>query len=182
MAVEKPLLRIDVEFRPVPVDLRTVVSDAVGNFTPATTRKDIALRVDLDPQLTRAVVDPARLRQVLHNYLSNAVKFSDRGGSITVRLRAEDGRRFRIEVEDTGAGIRPEDLERLFVEFQQLDARLAGTYQGTGMGLALTRRIVEAQGGQVGASSEPGKGSTFYAVLPLLTPVTRHEGQDHWQR
>ena len=81
-------------------------------------------------------------------------------------MRPEERRLFRIEVEDTGIGIKPEDLHRLFVEFQQLDAGTAKKYPGTGLGLALTKRIVEAQGGTVGVRSVLGAGSTFFATLP----------------
>jgi CheY-like chemotaxis protein len=107
------------------------------------------------------------LKQVLYNYLSNALKFSPDEAAITVRVVPEDTAEFRIEVADRGIGIKPEDLGRLFVEFQQLDASTAKRYPGTGLGLALTKRIVEAQGGRVGVRSVPGKGSTFFAVLPL---------------
>jgi signal transduction histidine kinase len=85
---------------------------------------------------------------------------------VVVRARAEGAEAFRLEVQDSGIGIRPEDHGRLFVEFQQLDAGSAKRHAGTGLGLALTKRIVEAQGGRVGVASEPGAGSTFYAVLP----------------
>ena len=87
---------------------------------------------------------------------------------MTVRVGPEDADTYRIEVEDTGIGIRPEDLGRLFVEFQQLKAGAAKKYQGTGLGLALTKRIVEAQGGRVGVRSTPGTGSVFFAVLPQV--------------
>jgi CheY-like chemotaxis protein len=126
------------------------------------------LRVDaeIDPALGPVVVDPGKLKQILYNYLSNAVKFTPEGGRISVRARPEGPEGFRLEVEDTGIGIKPEDLKRLFVEFQQLDATAAKKYAGTGLGLALSRRLVEAQGGAVGARSTPGQGSVFHAVLP----------------
>ncbi len=172
-----------LEFHPEPVDLRPIVHEVVGILGPAATRKEIAIETELDTLLTGVVVDPARLRQVLYNYLSNAVKFTDRGGRITVRTRADGERGFRIEVEDTGSGIRAQDMGRLFVEFQQLDAGLSKKHGGTGMGLALTKRLVEAQGGYVGAASQPGRGSTFYAVLPLAPPVAaRLEGQEQCRR
>jgi CheY-like chemotaxis protein len=83
-----------------------------------------------------------------------------------VRVRPDGIDRFRLEVQDTGIGIAPSDLGRLFVEFQQLEAGAAKRHQGTGLGLALTRRLVEAQGGSVGVKSTPGTGSTFHASLP----------------
>ena len=75
---------------------------------------------------------------------------------------------FRIEVQDTGIGIKEEDIDQLFTEFHQLDSSASKRYQGTGLGLALTKRIAEAQGGRVGVETSVGKGSTFYAVLPLI--------------
>jgi CheY-like chemotaxis protein len=90
-----------------------------------------------------------------------------------VRIRPEGDEFFRLEVEDTGIGIRPEDLGRLFVEFQQLDASMAKRHPGTGLGLALTKRIVEAQGGTVGARSAVGQGSVFFAVLPRAAAIVK---------
>ena len=99
------------------------------------------------------------------------MKFTPEEGRVTVRIQPAPLDRFRIEVEDTGIGIRPEEMHRLFVEFQQLDAGTSKKYPGTGLGLALTKRIVEAQGGQVGVrSGESGRGSVFWCVLPTSTP------------
>src|SRR5205807_907328 len=103
----------------------------------------------LDP----VTADELRLKQVLYNYLSNAIKFSPAGAEVVVRARSEGAGDFRIEVEDHGVGIRPEDLGKLFVDFQQLDAGYTRKYAGTGLGLALTRRLIEAQGGTVGVRS-----------------------------
>jgi CheY-like chemotaxis protein/anti-sigma regulatory factor (Ser/Thr protein kinase) len=122
-------------------------------------------------------LDPSKLKQVLYNYISNAIKFTPEEGDVTVRVRPEGKSHVRLEVEDTGIGIRPEDLSRLFVEFQQLDATTSKKYQGTGLGLALTKRIVEAQGGQVGVRSQPGKGSIFFAVLPKVSAAFAVPGE-----
>jgi len=101
------------------------------------------------------------------------VKFAPDNGRICIRIRPECEAMFRLEVEDNGVGIAADDMPRLFIEFQQLDSSRSKRHQGTGLGLALTRRIVEAQGGRVGVTSEPGVGSTFYAVLPrALAPLT----------
>lgn len=88
-----------------------------------------------------------------------------------MRLKSEGASEFRLEVSDTGEGIAEKDFGRLFVEFQQLDATKAKRHQGTGLGLALTKRIVEAQGGRVGVKSKLGEGSTFFAVLPCRPGV-----------
>jgi PAS domain S-box-containing protein len=154
-----------MEFHHELVEVRDVISEVVGIFGPVARRKTITIVTDLDPAVAQVMTDPARLRQVLFNYLSNAVKFTGEGGRVTVRTHAE-GELVRLEVEDNGIGIRPQDLGRLFVAFQQLDAGLSKNYEGTGMGLALTKRIVEAQQGLVGVRSELGRGSIFYATLP----------------
>jgi signal transduction histidine kinase len=100
------------------------------------------------------------------NYLSNALKFTDSGGRIDVRFVPEGSDRFRLVVEDNGIGITAEDQEKLFRHFQQVDLAAHKKHQGTGLGLSLVKRIVEAQGGKVGVESELGSGSAFYAVLP----------------
>ncbi len=130
--------------------------------------KRISIQVEVTPGLGDIVADAAKLRQVLYNYLSNALKFTPEGGRVVVSIAAEGREHFRIAVADTGIGIGAEDLGRLFVEFQQLDGGAAKQHPGTGLGLALTKRIVEAQGGRVGVTSQPLEGSTFFAVLPRL--------------
>jgi CheY-like chemotaxis protein len=134
-------------------------------------RKGQQVRIEVEPGLGAVVADVGRLKQVLYNFLSNAIKFTPQGGRITIRLQAVGEAMFRLSVEDTGVGVRPEDLDRLFVEFEQLDAGTAKLHQGTGLGLALTKRIVEAQGGMVAVQSTPGSGSTFSAVLPRQLAV-----------
>jgi signal transduction histidine kinase len=127
-----------------------------------------AISVELDAERAPvACIDPAKFKQVLYNYLSNAIKFTPESGRVTVRILPDGSDQFRLEVEDTGAGIPEGEHDRLFVEFQQLDASVAKRHQGTGLGLALTRRLVRAQGGEVGVRSRLGEGSVFWAVLPL---------------
>src|SRR5947207_509621 len=167
-------------FLPEPVDLEELAGEVRNILRPLTAAKRLHIEMEIDARLGRVTVDPAKLKQVLYNYLSNAIKFTPEEGQVTIRLRGEGEDAFRLEVEDTGIGIEPENLGRLFVEFQQLDAGLTKQYQGTGLGLALTRRIVEAQGGKVGVHSTPGQGSTFFATLPRIATVMveREEEQD----
>jgi PAS domain S-box-containing protein len=155
-----------MEFRPELLDLRKVLDEIRDILRGFASAKRIRIETRVDPAAASAVLDASKLKQVLYNYLSNALKFTPEGGLVTMRTVPEEGGRVRIEVQDTGIGIRREDVHRLFVEFQQLDTGTAKKYAGTGLGLALTKRIVEAQGGGVGVSSEPGAGSTFWAVLP----------------
>jgi signal transduction histidine kinase len=154
------------EFHPEPVDPAAIVSEVIDILRPIASRKRIQLQAEIDSGIGLVSTDPTKLKQTLYNYLSNALKFTPDGGRVTVRVMSDDAAMFRIEVEDTGIGIRLEDTGRLFVEFQQLDASAAKKYGGTGLGLALTRRIVEAHGGQVGVRSTLGVGSVFWAVLP----------------
>jgi signal transduction histidine kinase len=155
-----------LEFRPAPVKLSKIVGEVRDVVRAIALRKQIAIKLDLDAQVEELIIDSGKLKQVLYNYLANAVKFTSDRGTIVVRAGSEAGNRFRIEVEDNGIGIRAEDMGRLFVEFQQLDSSSTKKYPGTGLGLALTKKIVEAQGGEVGVRSVLGRGSVFFAVLP----------------
>ena len=157
-----------MEFRPEVTDLGKVVGEVRDMLRSLTARKRIAVTMEVEPSLGDVLVDPGKLKQVLYNYLSNAIKFTPEGGQVAVRAKGDGPEHFRVEVEDSGIGIRPEDIPRLFVEFQQLDAGAAKTHAGTGLGLALTKRIVEAQRGRVGVRSTPGRGSLFFAVLPRM--------------
>jgi signal transduction histidine kinase/CheY-like chemotaxis protein len=157
-----------MEFRPERIELAKLIGEVKDILRGLSAHRRIQLAVEIDPALDEVVLDPGKLKQVLYNYLSNALKFTPEGGRVTVRARLEPGGRFRLEVADTGIGIRPEDLGRLFGEFQQLDSSASKAYPGTGLGLALTKRLVEAQEGRVGVSSVVGQGSVFHAVLPRL--------------
>jgi signal transduction histidine kinase len=114
--------------------------------------------------------DERRVRQVIFNLLSNAVKFSDEGGLVEVNATQSNGE-VTVSVADTGPGIAPEDLDRIFEEFQQTETG-AKQHEGTGLGLALSKRFVEMHGGRIWCESEPGAGSTFLFTLPLR-PVGR---------
>ena len=153
------------DFFPEPVHLPLLVKEVFDILHTAIQRKQVHAVVEIDPAVTELVIDPARLKQVLYNYLSNAIKFTPEGGRVTVRALPEGGSHLRIEVEDNGIGIAAADLPRLFTEFLQLDAGYSKEHPGTGLGLALTRRLVQAQGGSVGVHSTPEVGSVFHFVL-----------------
>ncbi|MBA3461381.1 MAG: response regulator [Deltaproteobacteria bacterium] len=155
-----------LEFRPEPVDLGKVLEEVTGVVKTTAAAKNIQILTEVDPVLVGLQLDAGRLKQVAYNYLSNALKFTAVGGRVTIRAQPIAGDRFRLEVEDTGIGVAQGDLHRLFVQFQQLESGKAKRHQGTGLGLALTKRLVEAQGGSVGVTSILGKGSTFFAELP----------------
>jgi len=153
-----------MEFRYETVRLDELASSAIDAVKALAAAKRISVRLSVDERLGPVEADPARIRQVIFNYLSNALKFTPEGGYVCVELTAEpEGH--RIAVKDNGIGIRAADLPRLFTEFGQLGAA-EKAQEGTGLGLAITKRIVEAQGGRVGVESEFGRGSRFWAVLP----------------
>ena len=141
-------------------------------------KKEIQLTVDIPSNLPDIVLDERRIRQVLINLLNNAVKFTPEGGHITLDVKlttpvseAEDPPYLRFSVIDTGIGITPTNIKKLFQPFIQIDGALNRQYEGTGLGLALTKRIVELHGGQVGVTSEVGVGSCFTIDLPYQVSV-----------
>jgi signal transduction histidine kinase/CheY-like chemotaxis protein len=157
-----------LEFYPERIQLTRTAKEVLSILRTAAATARIRIQSTIDPSVDELVVDPSRLKQVLYNYLSNAIKFTPENGTVTLRATAEGKDNVRIEVEDSGIGISPEGLARLFGEFQQItgDGKKRG---GTGLGLALTKRLVEAQGGSVGVRSVVGQGSTFHAILPRNT-------------
>ncbi len=152
-----------------PLSVARLADEAMGLVSLQAAAKGVALRMDLDPQ-TPALIegDMARLRQVLLNLLSNAVKFTD-SGAVTIRTRwrdAGDGGRLRVSVVDTGQGIAPEKVSRLFERFSQADVSINRTHGGTGLGLAICKGIVGLMEGKIGVRSRPGRGSTFWFEIP----------------
>jgi signal transduction histidine kinase len=151
------------------VDIPSAVQEVVETVEPLARARGLILTSEVEPEVS-LVADPARLRQMLLNLLSNAIKFTPSGGRVTVRAGVADGW-VEMAVADTGVGIAPPDLGRLFGEFQQLDPETGRRPEGTGLGLALTKRFAQLHGGTVTVTSERGKGSTFTIRLPLAAPA-----------
>ncbi len=154
-----------MDLRRLAFSLRGVVRSAIDTVQPLAAAKKLSLIVEQTAD-TALFADQGKVSQMLLNLLSNAIKFTPEGGRITVAV-AELDNEVRLSVADTGIGITAADQEKLFVEFQQVGERPSGEQQGTGLGLALTRRLAELHGGRVWVESEPGAGSRFYIALPL---------------
>ncbi|MBS0663613.1 MAG: PAS domain S-box protein [Verrucomicrobia bacterium] len=162
-----------------PFDLRASLERVAGLVRPMAEKKGLALSVTVAPEIGTLVGDRRRTEQILLNLLNNAVKFTDRG---SVSVTAEPVPRLQaspevtpvpgvaVRIADTGVGIRPEDLPKLFQPFRQVDSGLARVHEGTGLGLAICRRLSAMLGGTISVASERSRGSVFTVTLPLQTP------------
>ena len=159
--------RMDLAYERTPIGSIIDVVRSVIHAVAA--KKGIELEVQVPPSLPEVNVDPGRIKQVLYNLISNAIKFTPRGGVVRLAARADE-QNLVVTVSDTGVGIAREDLPRLFREFEQLRQPGGVRPEGTGLGLALTRRLVELHGGKVEVESTLGRGSTFSVHLPLRSP------------
>jgi len=158
-----------LELQRTPASVQHLCENSLAFVKQQAFKKQIQLTVDMAQALPDIVVDERRIRQAIINLLSNAVKFTSDGGSVTLEarpFRSEDQLWLRFAVIDTGIGIAPEDVKRLFTPFAQVDSSLNRQYEGTGLGLALVRRLVELHQGKVGATSTLGEGSCFTICLP----------------
>jgi signal transduction histidine kinase len=153
-----------LELEVAPFSLRGAIERGVVMVRERATKDGVRVVLAADPEVDVVEGDERRIRQVIFNLLSNAVKFTPAGGAVDVRAAQVDGE-VRVSVADTGLGIAPEDQKRIFEEFQQTEAGVEQR-EGTGLGLALSKRLVELHGGRIWVDSELGKGSTFVFTLP----------------
>lgn len=160
----------------LPFNLAETMRAATGMVEAAAQEKGLDLTVEIDPAVPSDLMgDPGRLRQVVLNLVGNAVKFTSSGG-VSVRVDAQSAGsspQLRIRVTDTGIGIAPEDRDRLFHDFSQLDGSITRRFGGTGLGLAISRKLVENMGGEILLDSELGAGTTFTVLLPLTEAIRR---------
>jgi len=162
------LQQVEMEsLRPAPVFLAEVATTVLESAEAAATKADIVLKAEIPETLPPVWADRSYLEQVFDNILGNAIKFSPNGGKITVCIK-EEGEYLRVAVSDTGIGIPSDQLERIFERFYQVDGSPTRRFGGTGLGLALVKKTIEAHGGEVWAESKEGQGSTFFFTLPTL--------------
>ncbi|AGW13923.1 hypothetical protein DGI_2163 [Megalodesulfovibrio gigas DSM 1382 = ATCC 19364] len=154
-----------IEWKSLPLAVPEICRQAADATMALFARKHLQLRMEVQRDLPELLGDPDRLVQVVINLLSNAVKFTD-AGHVTLRARLDKGM-IRVDVQDTGMGIRPEDKDKVFEKFKQVGDTLTDKPTGTGLGLTICKQIVEHHGGAIWVESEPGQGATFSFTLPL---------------
>jgi signal transduction histidine kinase len=164
-----------VSVRPARFSVGELFNALRATLRPLLTRERVELAFEDPHDLPPLHTDEAKLSQILRNFISNALKFTEQG-EIRVRVEpADQGRAVRFAVSDTGIGIAPEDQVRIFEDFAQVDGAMQRKLRGTGLGLALSRKLARVLGGEVGVESTPGVGSTFFVVLPR-EPAASGEG------
>jgi signal transduction histidine kinase len=155
-------------------DMRETLQGALGMFTEKAMKHGITMTLELAPDMDTAIqADERRLKQILFNLLSNAVKFTPDGGGVSLQARQSTAQEMEISVSDTGIGMKAEDMPKLFHEFSQIESAYDKNYEGTGLGLALSRKLVELHGGRIWVESDFGQGSRFTFVIPV------RQGESH---
>ena len=156
-----------VELRPEPFNLANTIEGVMKVLHPVADNKSVKLVQRNSHDLTDVSLDKNKFRQILYNLISNAIKFNHPGGIVTVETTRVTNDSFRLEVADTGIGISREDQRKLFVPFAQLDTSLTRKHEGSGLGLALTKNIIELHKGTIDVNSAIGSGSVFSVTLPI---------------
>ncbi|MFO0963215.1 MAG: ATP-binding protein [Phycisphaerales bacterium] len=159
----------------VPTDLRAIASEVLALLRQRAAARGLDLSLTVDPGAPEAILaDPMRVRQIIINLVGNSIKFTNSGG-VSVRIGMQ-GERVAIAVQDTGIGMSPEQVSKLFAAFSQVDTSPTRAFGGTGLGLALSRRLAQLMRGDISVSSEPGVGSTFTVLLPAERAATPRTG------
>lgn len=162
--------RLDLHFQSGSAKL--LIGEVIDSVEALAALKHIDVSVAIDEDADAIYVDPARFKQVVYNYVSNAIKFTPENGRIAILVTREPDGSARLDVQDTGIGIESQDIPRLFHKFQQLETGPSKRFAGTGLGLALVKNLVERHGGRVEVQSKVGAGSTFSALFPLAQSAT----------
>jgi PAS domain S-box-containing protein len=166
-------------FNPVPIDVGPVLRAAMTTVHPAASAKGIEILASVPPTLPRVLGDEGRMQQIIWNVLSNAVKFTPRGGAITIRLTVV-GSVLRLVIQDSGKGIEPAYLAHVFEPFSQEDGSMTRSHEGIGLGLSIVRSLVELHGGRIRVGSEgAGRGATFTIDLPFIESAQATAGRSH---
>lgn len=175
--------KYEMTYETFPVDV--MMADIFNVMKPMADRKSIDLGLTVNGKVDAITADMVKLKQVLYNLISNAIKFTPEGGQVSVTVGKEAGRGeaegqdiLMFAVRDTGVGIRSDDLQRIFDEFEQADNAFSRQYGGAGLGLALTKKLVELHGGRVAVESRLGEGSTFTVSIPLIAQLQEQQAEE----
>jgi signal transduction histidine kinase len=160
------------EIRPEQVNLRVLARQVLNSLQPQAIKAAVILNKDIPVPSPILYVDPQRMKQVLNNLVTNAIKFTPPGGTVTIRARPYNERFQMISVEDTGYGIPVEDQPHIFERFYQANHHLQSKMGGYGLGLSIAKLIVEQHGGHIGFDTVPEKGSSFYFTAPLYVEAS----------
>lgn len=155
-----------IELHPEPFSVVQLIDEIHAIVRSIAKKKNIQVNREISPELQTITVDHSRFKQIMYNLLSNALKFTPENGTVTIYVQSSK-ELVEFAVQDTGIGIALEDHDRIFNEFEQVDGSRARKYEGTGLGLALTKRLVELHGGKIWIESELGKGSKFIFTIPI---------------
>ena len=164
-------LKLHIEKTSMPQLCKTLIA----SFSALTKKKRIKVKLLADENIPPVTTDADKVQQILYNFLSNAVKFTPRGGKIEIRATMPDEKTVRIAISDTGCGIAEPDKEKIFEKFRQADGSLTRQSTGSGLGLAISKELATMLAGNIGLESEPKKGSTFWLDIPLT--LTKNEDQ-----
>ncbi|MDE1890433.1 MAG: ammonium transporter [Planctomycetota bacterium] len=156
--------KLELQYEEFPI--KDAVDEVLNTIVGFSDKKGIRIHTDIEGDIPSISADKVKFKQIMFNLLSNAVKFTPENGRITINAKLTN-QHLQVAVTDTGIGIKSEDMDKIFEGFRQLDASYARRYEGTGLGLTLTKRLIELHGGEIWVKSEYGKGSTFTFTLPL---------------
>ncbi len=160
--IEAGQLSLDTQ----PLDLGELIEEVAATTKTLADQKEIRMDVRIEADLPSVVADSRRVTQIFNNLVSNAIKYTPEGGVVSIRV-SRDGDSLRSEIEDNGIGIPADAQRQLFSPFYRVDSSLRRTTKGLGLGLAITKSLVERHGGKIGLRSEPDRGSLFWFTLPL---------------
>ena len=159
--------KLELHYEEFPV--KEAINEVLNTIIGFSNKKGIHIHTHIHEDVPSITVDKVMFKQIMFNLLSNAVKFTPENGRVTINASLMN-QHVQIAVNDTGIGIKSEDMVKIFEAFRQIDASYARRYEGTGLGLTLTKRLVELHGGKIWVISEFGKGSTFTFTLPIKPP------------
>jgi len=161
-----------IELAPEKMSMPVTIKETLSLIKEKAMKHKVLLKTEFDPELDIIEADKQRFKQILFNLLSNAVKFSkEEGGTVTIRSKKE-GDMAKVSISDTGIGIKEENISKLFQKFEQLESRISKKYGGTGLGLVISKQLVELHGGEIRAESKYGEGSTFTFLIPIVSKKT----------